>query len=156
MRQSILSYLAGHPSHDLLIAACQQATHDWWQHMRPRCELFASQLVVAEASRGDLDASAQRLSYLAGIPELAITEEVRELAERLVVEGALPAKAQADAIHIAVAAVHRIDLLLTWNCRHIDNPVTKPLARSVCAVAGFPCPEICTPIELLEGASNEE
>ena len=59
-------------------------------------------------------------------------------------------------VHIAVAAVHEIDLLLTWNCRHIDNPVTKPIIRSVCAVAGFRCPEICTPIEILEVSSDEE
>ena len=58
-------------------------------------------------------------------------------------------EAEADALHVAVAAVHGIDFLLTWNCRHIDNAVTKPILRSICAVAGYICPEICTPLELL-------
>ena len=64
--------------------------------------------------------------------------------------------ARADALHIALAAIHHVDLLLTWNCRHIDNPVTKPVVRSVCAVVGFPCPEICTPMQLWEAITDEE
>lgn len=68
----------------------------------------------------------------------------------MVKQGALPGKAQADALHIAIAAVHSIDYLLTWNCRHIDNPATKPLVRKVCSEEGYLCPEICTPIEIME------
>ncbi len=153
---SIVGYLAGKASRDLLIAACQQATRDWWQDQRERYELFTSQLVVAEAAAGDPESAKRRLAYLEGIPELLVTTEVRDLARTLVTEGALPSKAAADALHIAVAAVHRMDLLLTWNCRHIDNPATKPMVRSVCLAAGHSCPEICTPIEILEAASDEE
>ena len=153
---SIVSYLAGRASRDLLIAACQQATRDWWQDQRERYDLFTSQLVVAEAAAGDPESAKRRLAYLEGIPELLVTAEVRDLARALVTQGALPPKAGADALHIAVAAVHRMDLLLTWNCRHIDNPATKPMVRSVCLAAGYSCPEICTPIEILEAASDEE
>jgi predicted nucleic acid-binding protein len=153
---SIVSYLAGRPSRDLLIAACQQATRDWWQEQRNRYELFTSQLVVAEAAGGEPEAAKKRLAYLEGVPELVVTAEVRDLARALVDQGALPSKAEADALHIAVATVHHIDLLLTWNCRHIDNPSTKPIVRSVCAAAGYQSPEICTPIEVLEALSDEE
>ncbi len=153
---SIVGYLAGKASRDLLIAACQQATRDWWQDQRERYELFTSQLVVAEAAAGDSESAKRRLAYLEGIPELLVTTEGRDLARALVTEDALPPKAAADALHIAVAAVHRMDLLLTWNCRHIDNPATKPMVRSVCLAAGYACPEICTPIEILEAASDEE
>ena len=153
---SIVSSLAGRASRDLLIAACQQATRDWWQDQRERYELFTSQLVVAEAAAGDPESAKRRLAYLEGIPELLVTTEVRDLARALVTQGALPPKAEADALDIAVAAVHRMDLLLTWNCRHIDNPSTKPMVRSVCLSAGYSCPEICTPIEILEAASDEE
>jgi predicted nucleic acid-binding protein len=153
---SIVSYLAGRPSRDLLIAACQQATRDWWQDQRKRYTLFTSQLVIAEAAGGEPEAAQKRLAYLEGIPKLVLTTEVRELARALVERGALPPKAEADALHIAVAAVHHVDLLLTWNCRHIDNPSTKPMVRSVCMSAGYPCPEICTPIEVLEAPSDEE
>jgi predicted nucleic acid-binding protein len=153
---SIVSYLAGGASRDLLIAACQQATKEWWQDQRDRYDLFTSQLVVAEAAAGDPESAKRRLAYLEGIPELRVTTEVGDLARALVTQGALPSKAEADALHIAVAAVHRMDLLLTWNCRHIDNPATKPMVRSVCLAAGYSCPEICTPIEILEAASDEE
>jgi len=153
---SIVSYLAGKPSRDLLIAACQKATWDWWQDHRAGYKFFTSQLVVAEAGAGDPQAAKRRLAYLKGVPELLITDEVKVLAKALVAQGALPPKAEADALHIAVAAVHRIDLLVTWNCRHIDNPTMKPVVRSVCAVAGYSCPEICTPMEILEAARNEE
>ncbi len=153
---SVVSYLAGKPSHDLLIAACQQATRDWWEAYRHRFDLYTSQLVIAEAGRGDPEAAKQRLNYLRGIAELHITSEMRDVARALVEQGALPSEAHADALHIAVAAIHHVDLLLTWNCRHIDNPVTKPVIRSVCAAVGFSCPEICTPIQLLEAITDEE
>jgi hypothetical protein len=80
---------------------------------------------------------------------LVLTDKAKKLARMLLLEKAVPHKAQADALHIAAAAVHGMDYLLTWNCRHIDNAETKPLIRSICAVAGHPCPEICTPQELM-------
>ncbi|WP_083848437.1 PIN domain-containing protein [Thiorhodovibrio frisius] len=61
----------------------------------------------------------------------------------------LTSQAEADALHIAISAVHRIDYLLTWNCRHIDNATRKPMLRAICEKAGYCCPEICTPMELL-------
>jgi len=153
---SIVSYMAGKPSHDLLLAACQQSTRDWWDQQRHRFGLYTSRLVIAEAGRGNPEAARKRLDLLTGIPELRVTEEAQDIAKALVAQGALPEKAQADALHIAIAAVHRIDFLLTWNCRHIDNPATKPAVRFTCAEAGFPCAEICTPIELLEAITDEE
>jgi predicted nucleic acid-binding protein len=153
---SVISYLASKQSRDYLVAACQKATHDWWIHHRRGYELYTSELVVVEARRGAPEASEKRLSYLKGILELRITSETRDMASALVEEGALPKKAEADALHIAVAAVHHIDLLLTWNCRHIDNPSTKPIVRSVCTTQGYRCPEICTPIELLEAMNDEK
>ena len=153
---SVVSYLASQPSRDYLVSACQQATHIWWTYHRNKYELYTSQLVVTVARRGDPEVSEKRMGYLKGIPELLITSEIRNMAAALIEQGALPKKAEADGLHIAAAAVHRIDLLLTWNCRHIDNPSTKPIVRSVCTIQGYRCPEICTPIELLEALNDEE
>jgi hypothetical protein len=102
-----------------------------------------------EAAAGDSEAAVRRLASLEGIPELPIDEAVQGLAGRLISEGGIPSAAEADALHVAVAAVHSMDYLLTWNCRHIDSARKKPLLRSICAVAGYVCPEICTPMELL-------
>ncbi len=146
---SIPSYLTSRSSRDIRAAAWQQLTSQWWEEVRPNYELFTSGLVIAEAMAGDPYAAARRLDALLGIPELLIDEETERLAEKLISEGGIPESAEADALHVAVSAVHGIDFLLTWNCRHIDNAVTKPTLRSICVVAGYACPEICTPLELL-------
>ena len=151
---SIVSYLTALPARDLLVAAWQNATSHWWQTRRAQFELFTSQLVIDEASQGHPDAAMRRLRILTDIPHLPMPDSVTDLAAALLREGALPDKATDDALHVAIAAYHGVDYLLTWNCRHIDNAEMKPLMRSVCAVHGYTCPEICTPLELM-GENNE-
>lgn len=146
---SIVSYLTSRPSRDLRAAAWQQTTTQWWEQERPKYTLFTSELVLAEAGAGDQTAAQRRLNALNGIAVLDVIDEARYLAARLVTNGGLPEHAQADALHIGTASVHGMDYLLTWNCRHIDNAAIKPIVRSICAVAGHTCPEICTPLELL-------
>ncbi|MCX7012007.1 MAG: type II toxin-antitoxin system VapC family toxin [Candidatus Sumerlaeota bacterium] len=146
---SIPSYLTARPSRDLRVAAWQELTVQWWEQARDLYELVTSELVIAEASEGDPEACSRRLEALRGIPEIPVDEEVEALAERLIREGGMPSFAETDALHVAVSAVHNVDYLLTWNCRHINNAETKPIMRSICAIAGYRCPEICTPQELL-------
>ncbi len=148
---SIVSYLTALPARDLLAAAWQNATSQWWEAQRQRFDLYTSQLVADEAAKGDPQAAERRLAALTGITHLSMPDPVIELATRLQDEGALPKKAIDDAVHVAVCAYHGVDYLLTWNCRHIDNAEMKPLMRSVCAVLGYRCPEICTPMELMGG-----
>jgi predicted nucleic acid-binding protein len=148
---SIVSYLTALPARDLLAAAWQNATSQWWETQRQRFDLYTSQLVLDEAAKGDPQAAERRLAALTGITHLSMPDPVIELATRLQEEGALPKKAIDDAVHVAVCAYHGVDYLLTWNCRHIDNAEMKPLMRSVCAVQGYRCPEICTPMELMGG-----
>lgn len=145
---SIASYLTARPSRDVRAAAWQQITSQWWEEVRADYDLFTSELVIVEASAGNPEAAARRLETLQGIAELSIDEEVQELADQLISKGGFPSGAEADALHVAVAAVHRIDYLLTWNFRHIDNAEKRPIIRSICVTAGYSCPEICTPMEL--------
>lgn len=146
---SVVSYLAARGTRNVMASAWRQATADWWDIQRPRFDLFTSELVIEEAEQGDAEAARKRLAVLSGIPHLAVTDEVMALAAELIREGALPEIAADDAMHVALAAWHGMDYLLTWNCRHIDNAEKKPVIRSVCAVKGYPCPEICTPMELM-------
>jgi predicted nucleic acid-binding protein len=134
---SILSYLTARPSRDLLAAAHQQVTREWWDGRRKRFEVFISPLVEREARRGDPAAAQRRGAALHGLAMLEIVEDAYDLAAALISEGALPPSAEDDATHIAMAAVHGIDYLLTWNCRHIDNAETKPIVRSICATHGY-------------------
>ena len=146
---SVVSYLTSRPSRDIRVAAWQEITSQWWEQERSKYELFASELVIIEAGGGDEDAARKRLDQLHGVPILSIDDTTRQFAAQLIEKGGVSPEAQADALHIAVASVNDLDYLLTWNCRHIDNAAVKPLIRSICAVAGYPCPEICTPLELL-------
>lgn len=145
---SIISYLTARPSANLIAAARQSETADWWDSRRGEFDLCISRLVVAEAGRGDRNAAARRLAALEGLEVLPLTDEAIDLAKALIREGGLPEKALDDALHIAIAAVQGIDYLLTWNCRHIDNAETKPKIRRTCEAHGFTCPEIATPTEL--------
>ncbi len=146
---SFISFLTARRSRHILLAAWQQATIDWWLMKRTRFDLYTSELVIMEASRGDCASATKRLEALQGIRRLEITCDSRHLAKLLLEKGALPQKALDDALHIAIAASHKIDYLLTWNCRHINNAEIKPLFRSVCDEKGFLCPEVCTPLELM-------
>jgi predicted nucleic acid-binding protein len=132
------------------MVAHQEITADWWARRRMRFDLYVSRLVVDEASAGDAEAAARRLTTLNGIPRLELTESVSALAARLVKDAAIAREAIEDALHVAVAAAHGMDYLLTWNCRHIANATMRNRIADVCALLGFEAPVICTPEELLE------
>jgi hypothetical protein len=89
------------------------------------------------------------MTALAGIPLLEITPEVEELARLLQQGTGMPARAAADSVHIAVAAVHRVSYLMTWNLRHIANAELRSSVDRICRRAGYPPPVICTPDELM-------
>lgn len=146
---SIVSYYTARPSRDLVVAAHQQITHEWWDNKRFDFDLYTSQVVVSEASLGDQTAATKRIQALQGIPLLDVRDEAAELAQKLLGEGCLPQKASEDALHISVAAIHNMDYLLTWNCKHIANSQMRPKIERVIRDEGYEPPIITTPEELL-------
>ena len=130
-------------------AAHQQITHDWWEKRRLQFELYISQVVLRECQAGDASAAAERLKVLQDLPLLEQTEEATRLAQALVERVPLPERAAVDALHVAIAAVHGMDYLLTWNCTHIANATLRGPIESVCRANGYEPPAICTPDELL-------
>lgn len=148
LETTIVSYLTARPSRDLIIAAHQQLTREWWDNQRAEFDLYTSQLVVQEASAGDAAMAQKRLELLARLPLLTVNPAALALARALIARGPLPNKAGADALHIAVAAVHGLDYLLTWNCRHIANARMYTAVAFKCRTAGYEPPVICTPEEL--------
>ncbi len=151
---SIVSYLTARPSSNLLAAAWQKATLDWWETQKNRFFLFTSNIVIQEAEKGDPKAAELRVGALADIPLLEITDNVLVFAKLLIGKHILPQKAADDSLHIALSVIHGIDYLLTWNFRHIDNAETKPVIRKLCLDMGYTYPEICTPVELMGGHQN--
>ena len=148
---SIPSYLTARQNNDLRAMANQNTTIEWWENRKPEFDIYISEFVVAESSQGDPEAAARRLNAIENVPELNVTEDVRQLARALVVEGPIPKGFEIDAYHIAVAAVNGMDYLLTWNCVHIANATIRPKVEAVCRNHGFEPPIICTPQELMEG-----
>ncbi len=150
LESSVVSYLAARPSRDLVVAGNQQVTRDWWETRRGECELFVSEVVVAECAAGDPAAASERGVFLADLPVLATTDEAEALAEALLSAMALPQKAALDALHIGMAAANGMDILLTWNCAHIANPFMQPQINATCVEFGVIPPTICTPLQLVE------
>lgn len=150
LETTILGYLSSRPSRDLVTAANQQMTHEWWDGHRERFDLYVSPFVIEECSAGDAQAANQRLAVLEGISQLNATEGAERLANELVKQVPLPEKAAVDALHIAIAAVHGMTYLLTWNCTHIANPALRPRIEMICRSLGYEPPAICTPQELME------
>lgn len=147
---SVVSYLTARSSQDAIVSACQKITRLWWDAGRLATLPFISPYVVEESSSGDPTAAKKRLAALRSIPVLPVSPEIPELAEYLLLGGGLPANARIDALHIACAAFHDIDVLLTWNCTHIANPERLPVMRGLCAARGYTLPELVTPFELIE------
>ncbi len=150
LETSVISYYAGRPSRDLIVAGRQQITRDWWESEREKYALHVSALVLQEAQRGEAGAIERRQEVLEGIPLLATSDVTEELAQALIEKGRIPPKCPEDALHIALASTNAMDYLLTWNFRHINNATTKSDVARVVASFGYECPVICTPAELLE------
>ena len=154
LETTIPSYLTAWPSRDVVRAAHQQITRQWWETRRSAFDLVVSQLVLDECAAGDADAAKARLNELGGIPILGVTDAVTELAIKLVEELSLPPKAVNDALHIAITAVHGVEYLLTWNCTHIANAAFRTRIVATCRSAGHQVPMIATPEELLNEVSD--
>ena len=138
------------------MAARQLLTNKWWDTERTNYELVVSQYVLDEVSAGDPTLAAERMQALARIPLLPNAPEITRIAKEIMSRAILPAKAQVDALHIATVAHHRIQYLLTWNCKHIANAQILPRIHQVLTDAGVPIPVICTPEELLGNDSEIE
>jgi hypothetical protein len=149
LETTIPSYLTAWRSPELVMAARQQITRDWWDNRRHDFELFVSQLVIDEASAGDPAAAARRLEVLEGISLLEPHDDTQVLVDALIRDLSLPDRAAADAVHIALSVVNGMDFLLTWNCTHIANAAFRPVIESACRSLGYELPVICTPEELL-------
>ncbi len=122
---SIIGYLTSRPSRDIVVAAQQQLTHEWWDFRRADFDLYTSQLVLQEAGSGNASEAVRRVEALGGLPLLDPEGEPAVLAQSLVKFGPLPVKATADALHMAIATVYRMDYLLAWNCKHIANAAMR-------------------------------
>ena len=123
---SIVSHATARPSTDPATAVLQDHAKRWMDEQAANYELVTSQVVLAEAARGDQDAAARRLTILANIPVLEENPDTDAVADALVSRSLIPASARLDAMHVAAAALAGVQYLLTQNCRHIANAHVLP------------------------------
>jgi predicted nucleic acid-binding protein len=146
---TVVSYYVAHPSRDVTVAARQQTTRELWPKLTAHFDVFISMLVREEAGKGDQQQAALRLRSIAGFATLEADEAALTLAAKIIDDLGIP-KDPEDALHVAIAAVNGIDALVTWNFAHLNNPFTRTKVRQIVEDAGYGCPEICSPDELLE------
>jgi predicted nucleic acid-binding protein len=149
LETSLVSYITSNPSRDIVVASRQQITQVWWETQRARFTLYISPFVIQEASVGDPNAVKKRLSIIKHLPLLEVNEEILTLASSLLKDKAIPEKSTGDALHLAIAAFHRIDYLLTWNYKHLANAEKRGLITRTIQNNGYNSPIICTPEELM-------
>ena len=150
IESSVVSYRTARRSRDVIVAGHQELTHLWWDNHLGEYEAHISEFVLTEIQRGDADAASERMRLISGFAILPASEEVEALAAEYVRELQLPRKALYDALHIAIASVHGMEYLVTWNCRHIANAHLRRLISEINVRMGVFTPIICTPEELLD------
>jgi hypothetical protein len=150
IESSVVSYLTARASADPIKNAWQAVTMQWWNTRLDQVTACISPYVIEEVSAGDPEAAKQRIDVIRNLNLLDINEEIEALADFLLLGGGLPAKARFDALHIACAAYHGVNVVLTWNFKHIANPVQLPVMRGLCAARGYRLPELVSPLEMME------
>jgi PIN domain len=149
---SVIGYLAARPSTDAINAARQYQSMQLWL-ARERFDLLVSDLVIDESREGDAQAVARRLVFAGQLNCLAVPDEAQAIAEALVTSGAMPSIAFADGVHIACAALSGVDVIASWNFRHIASVWARRKIQDCLVTLGVPVPSIATPEEIMESPS---
>ena len=142
LESSFISYLVSRPSKNLIVAAHQRISTDWWEQRRYRFWCCVSEIVMGEISVGDEEEVPKRLEIVKDLPILSATEEAEFLTDIIIQKGIIPKKAGTDAAHIAIAAAHKVDYLLTWNCKHLANAQIVRRIRTLFTERGVQIPSI--------------
>ncbi|MFO7870508.1 MAG: type II toxin-antitoxin system VapC family toxin [Kiritimatiellia bacterium] len=150
IESSVVSYYTARASRDIIVAAHQQCTAEWWEKVLPRLEAFVSPVVLEEISRGDAVAAVKRQDVVKDFSSLEVYEEVIDLAEEYFEAMDIPDKAKADAYHLALATLHGMDYMVTWNCSHIASGRVRRIVDEINVIHRMRSPVICTPEELME------
>jgi len=146
---SVVSYLVASQSRDPITAARQIITRRWWETERAKYRLVVSEIVEAECDRGDPKFAQRRREALELMSLFPVNKRILDIAKLLIVPGAIPEKAEPDALHIAAAAVEECEFLLTWNFRHLANVRIRREVERILANHGYTKTTICTPEELV-------
>jgi predicted nucleic acid-binding protein len=136
--------------------AKQRWTRDWWDEIAPGFELHSSDAVIAELARGTLeDLKAQRIALISDLNLLEVRDEVLDIATIYIDRLIMPRDGAGDALHLAIASFYSLDVLLTWNCKHLANPNKFGHIHRVNAELGLTSPLLTTPLNYLSEDNSD-
>jgi len=150
IESTVISYYVARRTRDLITAAHQEITSEWWEKALPSFEPYVSQIVFDEISRGDAKAAQRRLGVIREFGVLEMTPHVATLADAYFDALNIPDKARGDSYHLALAVYHGMDYLVSWNCTHITAGRVRAVVEALSDEKGYQTPIICTPEELME------
>lgn len=123
----------------------REITRRWWDGLRDRFEISASDNVVTELSAGLWPGQSEALELVSQIPKLAINERILDVMTTYIRERLVPDLPGGDALHLAIACVHAVDFLLTWNIRHLANRNKVGHLKVINSRLRISTPQIVTP-----------
>jgi predicted nucleic acid-binding protein len=124
-------------------------TRAFWKGLS-KYKTYISEIVIAELGKSREPKRSQFKKLIAGIGELSIDSIVEKLADEYIVAKIIPVRFRLDAVHIAIASTHKINYLVTWNCRHMAGAHKRVAIREFNEKKGIFAPEIATPTEFVE------
>ena len=136
------------------MVARREWTRSWWASASTHQRLFTSVAVLEELDGGDYPTRDACLKLASSLPLLEVTADIAEIVEVYISRGLMPADPAGDALHLALASVHRCDFLATWNCKHIANANKFGHVRSLNPKLGLFIPALVTPLELSQESES--
>ena len=130
-------------------------TRLWWAEFEPQFELVTSPAVILELQRGSTEKTEDRVRLISGLRLLDITDEIERIVAEYIERLVMPSDPGGDALHLAITSYYRLDVLLTWNCRHLANPNKMEHIEAVKRELGLPMPLITTPLNYVGGVDAD-
>lgn len=148
---SVISYHAARLHRDPVVRKRQLATQKWWEIFRGKSDFYVSTYVLEEIADGDPHAARKRLELVSGFAGVVSNLKSERFGERLFRELNIPLRSKTDAWHLSIAALTRLDYIVSWNFKHMANNAIRAAYENCCQSVGLPAPVIKTPEQMLKG-----
>ena len=120
-------------------------TRDWWNEERQYFELWGSAFVELELRTGTYRRQEECVRMSRSFRTCSMNGAVKQFWRDLLDAKLIPPNKPVDAWHLALAACHEIDYLLTWNYAHLANSTAQGRLNQMCVDRGLRPPQLLSP-----------